>query len=96
MCAAVASSHRISRLGNTFIPVEASRASWDAFSAVDAFADEVLAELTAMRADDTKSTRPRLTPPLTGLSFGQADCGAQRPGSSLLLHKSLPPTEGST
>ena len=47
-------------------------ASWNAFSDVDAFVDEVLAELAAMEADGTKPTRSGPKPTPTGAAFGKA------------------------
>ena len=44
-------------MGTAFTPAKTSPASWDAFSDVDAFVDEVLAELAATTADGTKPTR---------------------------------------
>ena len=49
-----------------------STASWDAFSDVDAFVDAVLAELTAMAADGTRSTRSGPKPPVTGAALPKA------------------------
>ena len=40
-------------MGTAFNPAKTSPASWDAFADVDAFVDEVLAELAAMEADGT-------------------------------------------
>ena len=45
-------------MGTAVRTAKTSPASWDAFSDVDAFVDEVLAELAAMEADGTKPTRP--------------------------------------
>jgi transposase len=47
-------------------------ASWDAFSDVDAFVDEVLVELAAMEADGTKPTRSGPKPALTGAALRKA------------------------
>jgi hypothetical protein len=49
-------------------------ASWNAFSDVDAFVDEVLAELAAMEADGTKPTRSGPKPTPTGAAL-QGDHG---------------------
>src|SRR5687768_14019031 len=57
-------------MGTAFNPAKTSPASWDAFSDVDAFVDAVLAELTAMAADGTRSTRSG--PPLTGAALRKA------------------------
>ena len=51
-------------MGTAFKPAKTSPASWDAFSDVDAFVDAVLAELAAMVADGTRSTRSGPKPPL--------------------------------
>jgi transposase len=47
-------------------------ASWDAFADIDAFVDEVLAELAAMEADGTKPTRSGPKPALTGAALRKA------------------------
>jgi transposase len=47
-------------------------ASWDAFSDVDAFVDEVLTELAAMEADGTKPTRSGPKPAWTGAALRKA------------------------
>src|SRR3954464_3562611 len=52
-------------MGTAFPPAKTSPASWDAFSDVDAFVDAVLAELGAMAADGTRSTRSGPKPPFT-------------------------------
>jgi hypothetical protein len=59
-------------MGTAFNPAKTSPASWDAFSDVDAFVDAVLAELAAMAADGTRSTRsgPKLA--LTGAALRKA------------------------
>src|ERR687890_620754 len=49
-----------------------SPASWDAFADVDAFVDEVLAELAAMETDGTKPTRSGPKPALTGAALRKA------------------------
>ena len=41
-------------MGTAVRTAKTSPASWDAFADVDAFVDEVLAELAAMEADGTK------------------------------------------
>src|SRR6187549_3228278 len=56
-------------MGTAFTPAKTSPASWDAFSDVDAFVDAVLAELAAMVADGTRSTRSGPKPPLTGAAL---------------------------
>ncbi len=47
-------------MGTAARTAKTSPAPWDAFADVDAFVDEVLAELTAMAADGTRSTRSGL------------------------------------
>ena len=42
-------------MGTAFRPAKTSPASWDAFTNLDAFVDEVLAELAAMAADAMSS-----------------------------------------
>jgi hypothetical protein len=44
-------------MGTAVKTATTSPASWDAFSDVDAFVDEVLVELAAMEDDGTKPTR---------------------------------------
>jgi hypothetical protein len=56
-------------MGTAFKPAKTSPASWDAFSDVDAFVDAVLAELAAMAADGTRSTRTGPKAPLTGAAL---------------------------
>src|SRR4051794_36652549 len=65
---AIGSQH----MGTAFNPAKTSLASWDAFNDVDAFVDAVLAELTAMVADGTRSTRSGPKPPLTGAALRKA------------------------
>ena len=59
-------------MGTAFKPARTSPASWDAFADVDAFVDAVLAELAAMAADGTRSTRSGPKPPLTGAALRKA------------------------
>src|SRR4029450_6070352 len=59
-------------MGTAFNPAKTSLASWDAFRDVDAFVDAVLAELAAMAADGTRSTRRGPKPPLTGAALRKA------------------------
>src|SRR3954451_4948746 len=59
-------------MGTAFNPAKTSPASWDAFSDVDAFVDAVLAELAAMAADGTRSTRSGPKPPLVGAPLRKA------------------------
>jgi hypothetical protein len=47
-------------------------ASWDAFSDVDAFVDEVLSELAAMATDGTRPARPGPKAALTGAALRKA------------------------
>ena len=69
----IANSHRTQpHMGTAFNPAKTSLASWDAFSDVDAFVDAVLAELAAMAADGTRSTRSGPKPPLTGAALRKA------------------------
>src|SRR4051794_39933004 len=60
-------------MGTAFNPAKTSPASWDAFSDVDAFVDAVLAELAAMAADGTRSTRSGPKSPLTGAALDHGD-----------------------
>ena len=62
-------------MGTAFKPAKTSLASWDAFSDVDAFVDAVLAELAAMVADGTRSTRSGPKSPLTGATLRKANPG---------------------
>src|SRR3954462_3370686 len=59
-------------MGTAFTPANTSPASWDAFSDVDAFVDAVLAELAAMAADGTRSTRSGPKPSLAGAALRKA------------------------
>jgi transposase len=59
-------------MGTAFTPAKTSPASWDAFADVDAFVNEVLAELAAMAADGTRPTRRGPKPPLTGAALRKA------------------------
>jgi hypothetical protein len=59
-------------MGTAFNPAKTSLASWDAFSDVNAFVDAVLAELAAMAADGTRSTRSGPKSPLTGAALRKA------------------------
>src|SRR5919112_4347272 len=56
-------------MGTAFKPAKTSPASWDAFRDVEAFVDAVLAELAAMAADGTRSTRSGPKPSLTGAAL---------------------------
>ena len=59
-------------MGTAVRTAKTSPASWDAFADVDAFVDEVLAELAAMEADGTKSTRSGPEPSLAGAALRKA------------------------
>jgi len=59
-------------MGTAFNPAKTSPASWDAFSDVNAFVDAVLAELAAMAADGTRSTRSGPKSSLTGAALSKA------------------------
>ncbi|WP_174436280.1 hypothetical protein [Azospirillum brasilense] len=59
-------------MGTAVRPASTTPASWDAFSDVDAFVDEVLVELSAMAADGTQPTRSGPKRPLTGAGLRQA------------------------
>jgi len=57
-------------MGTAVRTAKTSPASWDAFSDVEAFVDEVLMELESMAADGTRPTRSE--PPLTGAALRKA------------------------
>jgi transposase len=59
-------------MGTAVRTAKTSPASWDAFSDVDAFVDEVLTELAAMEADGTKPIRSGPKPALTGAALRKA------------------------
>jgi transposase len=59
-------------MGAAVCPASTTPASWDAFSDVDAFVEEVLAELTAMAADGSRPTRSGPKPALTGAALRKA------------------------
>ena len=59
-------------MGTAVRTAKTSPASWDAFSDIEAFVDEVLAELAAMAADGTRPTRSGPKPPLTGAALRKA------------------------
>jgi hypothetical protein len=59
-------------MGTAVRTARTSRASWDAFADVDAFVDEVLAELAAMETDGTKPTRSGPKPALAGAALRKA------------------------
>jgi transposase len=57
-------------MGTAVRTAKTTPASWDAFSDIEAFVDEVLAELAAMAA--TRPTRPGSKPPLSGATLRKA------------------------
>jgi transposase len=59
-------------MGTAVRTAKISPASWDAFSDVEAFVDEVLMELESMAADGTRPTRSGPKPPLTGAALRKA------------------------
>ena len=50
-------------MGTAVRTAKTSPAPWDAFSDIETFVDEVLAELAAMAADGTRRTRSGPKPP---------------------------------
>lgn len=59
-------------MGTAVRPASTTPASWDAFSDVEAFVEEVLIELTAMAADGSRPTRSGPKPALTGAGLRKA------------------------
>ena len=59
-------------MGTAVRPASTTSASWDAFSDVGAFVEEVLADLTAMAADGSRPTRSGPKAPLTGAALRKA------------------------
>jgi transposase len=59
-------------MGTAVRTAKTSPASWDAFSDVEAFVDEVLTELESMAADGTRPTCSGPKPPLTGAALRKA------------------------
>ncbi len=59
-------------MGTAIRPASTTTASWDAFSDVDAFVEEVLFELTAMASDGTRPARTGPKAPLTGAALRKA------------------------
>jgi hypothetical protein len=59
-------------MGTAVRTAKTSPASWDAFRDIEAFVDEVLAELAAMAADGTRPTRTGPKPPLAGAALRKA------------------------
>jgi hypothetical protein len=68
-------------MGTAVRTAKTSPASWDAFADVDAFVDEVLAELAATETDGTKPTRSGPKPALAGAAPCQVDHGCQGAGN---------------
>jgi transposase len=59
-------------MGTATRPAKTAPASWDAFSDVEAFVDEVLTELAALAADGTRPTRSGPKPALAGAALRKA------------------------
>src|SRR3954465_4515004 len=59
-------------MGTAVRTAKTSPTSWDAFRDIEAFVDEVLAELAAMAADGTRPTRTGPKPPLAGAALRKA------------------------
>ena len=59
-------------MGTAVLPAKTSAGPWDALVDVDAFVDEVLAELAAMAADGTRPIRSGPKPPLAGAVLRKA------------------------
>src|SRR3954469_10426629 len=59
-------------MGTAVRPAKTSPGPWDAFADVDAFVDEVLAELEAMAKDGSRPTRSGPKPPLAGAALRKA------------------------
>ncbi|MBK1842692.1 hypothetical protein JHL17_35395 [Azospirillum sp. YIM B02556] len=59
-------------MGTAVRPASTTPASWDAFSDVEAFVEEVLSEPTAMAADGSGPTRSGPKPALTGAALRKA------------------------
>src|SRR3954465_11469415 len=59
-------------MGTAVRPAKTSPGSWDAFADVDAFVDEVLAELEAMAKDGSRPMRSGPKPPLAGAALRRA------------------------
>ena len=62
-------------MGTAVRTAKTSPASWDAFSDVEAFVDEVLTELESMAADGTRPTRSGPEAAVDGSSAAQGDHG---------------------
>jgi hypothetical protein len=59
-------------MGTAVRPAKTSPGPWDAFADVDAFVDEVLAELKAMAEDGSRPMRSGPKPPLAGATLRKA------------------------
>src|ERR1700735_3744792 len=59
-------------MGTAVRPAKTSPGPWDALDDVDAFVDEVLAELEAMAKDGKGPIRPGQKPPLAGAALRKA------------------------
>jgi hypothetical protein len=59
-------------VGTAVLPAKTSAGPWDAFADVDAFVDEVLADLAAMTADGARPIRSGPKPPLAGAALREA------------------------
>src|SRR4051794_41418581 len=59
-------------MGTAVRPAKTSPGPWDAFADVDAFVDEVLAELEAMAKDGSRPMRSGPKPPLVGAALRKA------------------------
>jgi transposase len=59
-------------MGTAVLPAKTSAGPWDALADVDAFVDEVLAELAAMAADGTRPIRSGPKLPLAGAALRKA------------------------
>src|SRR3954451_19558190 len=59
-------------MGTAVRPAKTSPGPWDAFADVDAFVDEVLAELEAMAKDGSRPMRAGPKPPLVGATLRKA------------------------
>src|SRR3954470_8172450 len=64
--------HRGLTMGTAVRPAKTSPGPWDAFADVDAFVDEVLAELEAMAKDGSRPVRSGPKPPLVGAALRKA------------------------
>jgi hypothetical protein len=59
-------------MGTAVRPAKTSPGTWDAFADVDAFVDEVLAELATMARDGARPMRSGPKPPLAGAALRKA------------------------